>query len=157
MKEHIYQQGDIIFRQGDESSTMFEILSGKVSVYADYQTEHEKKLATFEEMHTFGEMGMIENLPRSATAVAEEDQTTVREINGEEFADYFKEKPIQVFLLMKQMSRRLRDTTQNYVEACRTVAETMETEQKGEEKSGWLNERLKAFADVYRKLLGEAE
>ena len=71
------------------------------------------------------------------------------------FADYFKEKPIQVFLLMKQMSRRLRDTTQNYVEACRTVAETMEKEQKGEEKGSWLDNKLKAFADVYRKLLGE--
>ena len=56
---------------------------------------------------------------------------------------------------MKQMSRRLRDTTQNYVEACRTVAETMKTEKNGEEKSGMLKNKLKAFADVYRKLLGE--
>lgn len=155
MKEHVFQNGDVVFRQGDESNTMFEILSGKVRIFADYETPHQKELATFEEGKTFGEMGIIEGLPRSATAVAAEDNTRVQEINAEEFADYFKEKPIQVFLLMKQMSRRLRDTTQNYVEACRTVAETMEKEQKGEEKGSWLDNKLKAFADVYRKLLGE--
>ncbi len=155
MREYVFQNGDVVFRQGDESHTMFEIISGKISIYADYETPHQKELATFEERQTFGEMGIIEDMPRSATAVATEDNTRVQEINAEEFADYFKEKPIQVFLLMKQMSRRLRDTTQNYVEACRTVAETMKTEKNGEEKSGMLKNKLKAFADVYRKLLGE--
>ena len=155
MREYVFQNGDVVFRQGDESHTMFEIISGKISIYADYETPHQKELATFGERQTFGEMGIIEDMPRSATAVATEDNTRVQEINAEEFADYFKEKPIQVFLLMKQMSRRLRDTTQNYVEACRTVAETMKTEKNGEEKSGMLKNKLKAFADVYRKLLGE--
>ena len=155
MREYVFQNGDVVFRQGDESHTVFEIMSGKISITADYETPHQTELATFEERQTFGEMGIIEDMPRSATAVATEDNTRVQEINAEEFADYFKEKPIQVFLLMKQMSRRLRDTTQNYVEACRTVAETMKTEKNGEEKSGMLKNKLKAFADVYRKLLGE--
>lgn len=150
MNRLVYQNGDVVFRQGDESHTMFEIQSGRIGIYANYQTPKEKQLAVFEQGETFGEMGMIENLPRSATAVALEDDTAADEINSAEFSDYFEEKPVQVFLLVKQLSHRLRETTRNYQEACRTVAETVDAEQKGEERSGGLKKKLRFFADVYR-------
>ena len=150
MKTHIYHKGEVVFSQGDESHTMFEIQSGRIGIFANYQTPKEKQLAVFEKGETFGEMGMIENLPRSATAVALEDDTAADEINSAEFSDYFEEKPVQVFLLVKQLSHRLRETTRNYQEACRTVAETVDAEQKGEERSGGLKKKLRFFADVYR-------
>ena len=150
MNMRIFHKDEVVFRQGDESRTMFEIQSGRIGIYANYRTEKEKQLAVFGKGETFGEMGMIENLPRSATAVALEDHTEVEEINAAEFSDYFEEKPVQVFLLVKQLSRRLRETTRNYEEACRTVSETVTAEQKGEERSGGLKKKLKFFADVYR-------
>ena len=150
MKTHIYHKGEVVFSQGDESHTMFEIQSGQIGIYANYKTPKEKQLAVFGKGETFGEMGLIENEPRSATAVALEDQTEVEEINAAEFSDYFEEKPVQVFLLVKQLSHRLRETTKNYEEACRTVSETVEAGQKGEERSRGLKDRLKFFADVYR-------
>lgn len=150
MNHHVYQKGEVVFRQGDESHTMFEIQSGRIGIFANYQTPKEKQLAVFEKGETFGEMGMIENLPRSATAVALEDDTAADEINSAEFSGYFEEKPVQVFLLVKQLSHRLRETTRNYQEACRTVAETVDAEQKGEERSGGLKKKLRFFADVYR-------
>ena len=82
--------------------------------------------------------------------MALEDDTAADEINSAEFSDYFEEKPVQVFLLVKQLSHRLRETTRNYQEACRTVAETVDAEQKGEERSGGLKKKLRFFADVYR-------
>ncbi len=150
MDIRIFHKGEVVSHQGDESHTMFEIQSGQIGIYANYRTPKEKQLAVFEQGETFGEMGMIENLPRSATAVALADNTEVEEINAAEFSDYFEEKPVQVFLLVKQLSQRLRETTRNYQEACRTVSETVTAEQKGEERSGGLKNRLKFFADVYR-------
>ena len=94
MKNHIYQKGELVFSQGDESHSMFEIQSGQIGIYANYKTPKEKQLAVFGEGETFGEMGMIENAPRSATAIALADQTEVQEINATEFSDYFEEKPI---------------------------------------------------------------
>ena len=150
MNRLVYQNGDVVFRQGDESHTMFEIQSGRIGIYANYQTPKEKQLAVFEQGETFGEMGMIENLPRSATAVALADDTRVEEINAAEFSDYFEEKPVQVFLLVKQLSQRLRETTKNYKEACAAVSETVTAVQKGEERSGGLKKKLQFFADVWR-------
>ena len=57
---------------------------------------------------------------------------------------------MQVFLLVKQLSHRLRETNKNYAEACRAVSETVTAEKKGEERSGGLKKKLKFFADVYR-------
>ena len=45
MNLHIFKKDEVIFRQGDESRTMFEIRSGRVGIYANYRTEKEKQLA----------------------------------------------------------------------------------------------------------------
>lgn len=152
-----YNKGDVIFRQGDYAATMYDICAGSVGIFADYQTEDEKQLAVLPAGEVFGEMGLIECYPRSATAVAMEDGTQVQEISSAEFSAYFKDSPEKVLSVMKQLSRRLRETTKNYQDACRTVYETVETEKKGEEKSSWLKESLKFFHEVYEGIRGNQE
>ncbi|MBP5751107.1 MAG: cyclic nucleotide-binding domain-containing protein [Firmicutes bacterium] len=144
-----FNKGDVIFRQGEYAATMYDICSGSVGIYADYQTPEEKQLAVLPAGEVFGEMGLIECYPRSATAVAMEDGTQVQEISAKEFSSYFQDSPEKVLSVMKQMSARLRETNKNYLEAMRTVYETVETEKKGEEKSGWLKSSLNFFHEVY--------
>lgn len=148
-----FQEGEVIFHQGDEATTMYEIETGKVGIFANYGMPDQRQIAVLEALQTFGEMGIIENMPRSATAVALDDNTRIREVTLEEFKNYLKEKPVQVFLIMKQLSQRLRDTTQSYVDARHTIAEAAETEKKGEKQGSWLREKLEHFADVYRGIL----
>lgn len=150
MNNKSFKQGEIIFRQGEFAATMYDIVNGKVGIVANYGTEEEKQLAVLGEQEIFGEMGLIECYPRSATAVALEDGTAIEEISAEEFSDYFKDKPAKVFLVMKQMSQRLRETTENYTEACRTIYEAVEAEKAGRKWNRWLDEHLKFFYEVYR-------
>ena len=70
MKEITFGKDQVIFRQGDTATVMYDILSGKVGIYVDYETEKQKQIAVLEAGEIFGEMGMIEYYPRSATAVA---------------------------------------------------------------------------------------
>lgn len=153
MKTHIFQQGEIIFRQGDPAETMYDIVRGSVGIYAFYGTSEEKQLSVLKDAEPFGEMGLIEQCPRSATAVAMENDTQLQEISADEFSDYFREKPVQVFLIMQQLSRRLRETTQNYVEACRTVSNVLDVQKTGGKKSSWLREKLDTFAKIYHSSL----
>ncbi len=122
MKEINFSKDQVIFRQGDFAAVMYNILSGKVGIYKEYQTEKEEQITVLEAGQLFGEMGMIEYYPRSATAVALED-TVVEELGEDEFREYFKDKPEQLLQLMKLLSRRIRETTQKYVDVCRTVNE----------------------------------
>ena len=149
MKEITFNKDQIIFCQGENASVMYDIISGKIGIFTDYQTEQEKKIAELDAGEVFGEMGLIECLPRSASVVALEDGTTVQEISAAEFSDYFKSSPDKVLGVMRQLSARLRETNEKYAEACRTVYDTVETEKKGEKKSGGLLSRLNFFHKEY--------
>ena len=145
----IYEKGEFIFKQGEYASCMYDICQGKVGIITNYGEDGEKTLTELGEGASFGEMGMLEAYPRSATAVALEDGTEVRVITTETFAYYFKDSPEKVYAIMTQMSRRIRTLSDDYLEACRAVAETVEAEKTGKEKSGWLKKNLKKFCDAY--------
>lgn len=59
-----FQAGEIVFRQGDPGDGIYFILSGQVSVVDEGQ---ERRLASFNEGVFFGDMGLLEDKPRSAT------------------------------------------------------------------------------------------
>ena len=148
MKEITFGKDQIIFRQGDTATVMYDILSGKVGIYVDYETEKQKQIAVLEAGEIFGEMGMIEYYPRSATAVALEE-TVAAEIGESELQNYFKNKPEKLLKLMKLLSRRIRETTQKYYEVSRSVSEH-ERAEDAEEKRKHLEE-LEEYARLYSR------
>jgi CRP-like cAMP-binding protein len=128
MKEITFNKDQVVFRQGDNASVMYDIISGKIGIYSDYQTENEKLLAELGSDAVFGEMGMIEFYPRSATAVALEDGTVLQELDEADLRTYFADKPDKLLKLMQQLSARIRETTQAYVDVCRSVSERRRAE-----------------------------
>ena len=145
----ILKRNEIIFSEGDKADRMYDIRAGRVGIYANYGTKEEKLLTELSKDQFFGEMGIIEGYPRSATAVAMGDMTELTVIAKNEFEDYCKRNPEKTILIMKNMSARIRDLTRDYLEACHTIAESMEAEQKGENKGSGLLNRLKKYRDEY--------
>ena len=84
MAEKQFRNGEVIFKQGDNAGSFYQVAAGKVGIYLAYGKEDELKLTEVEKGQYFGEMGVIETYPRSATAVAIEDDTRVVEIAGDE-------------------------------------------------------------------------
>ena len=67
MHRKTFSPGDIIFRQGDKSEEAYWIVSGKVEISIETPAGPDV-LTTLDEGEIFGEMGMIDDQPRSATA-----------------------------------------------------------------------------------------
>ena len=149
MRQITYAKGDIIFRQGDTAAVMYDIISGKVGIFSGYQTEQEKKIAEIEAGQVFGEMGMIEIYPRSATAVALEDGVVLAEIGEADLEAYFKGKPDKLLQLMRQLSERIRETTKKYVDVCGTVSRNRQAEER-EEKQPELLQEMDRYAKFYQ-------
>ena len=143
------KKGEVIFQQGDPSGCMYDILWGEVGIYANYGTPEEQLLTTLETEQFFGEMGMIEGLPRSATAVALTKDTRLKVITPETFQAYFQEKPVKVLMVMQNMSLRIRELTNDYMEACQTVVKGVEAEEAEEEISTELWNNLEKFSRIY--------
>ena len=152
MNTLVFKKGDVIFRQGDYSEVMYDIAKGKVGVFADYETETVQQLAELKAGDFLGEMGMIEVYPRSATAVALEDDTALTEIGEDDLNEFFKDKPEKLLQIMKQMSARLRVVNQKYLNACRVAFENANAEAANAEKSEELKKEMDALYEEYENI-----
>ena len=148
----VFKKGEVIFKEGDLENCMYKIVTGCVGIYANYGKEEEKLLVELKtgEKSFFGEMGMIDEEPRSATAVAVED-AEIAVITSENFAEFFKENPEHIIYIMQNMSKRIRNLTNDYLDACRAVAEAVETEKSGKSKSDWFKKRVEKFINDYNQ------
>jgi CRP-like cAMP-binding protein len=123
MKIKEFERGQIIFKQGDLDSCMYDIQRGRIGVYSAYGTPEEKLIAELVEGQTVGEMGMIERVPRSATAVVLDDGTILGEIHEEDLKDYFLKQPEKLLLIMRDLSSHLRETTAKLAGVCSRICE----------------------------------
>lgn len=104
-----FRKNEIIFKQGAYEDFMYDIRWGKVGIYVNYGEADERLLRELGSEDIFGEMGLVEARPRSATAVALEKDTQCALITKDEFSAYFKEKPAKILTVMQLMSQRIRD------------------------------------------------
>lgn len=126
-----YNKNQVIFSAGEDGKVMYFLATGVVGIYVNYGQKDEKCLTKLQEGTFFGEMGMLEQLPRSATAVALSDNTEVDLINEETLDRMLKETPARSFMILQHLSARLRALTTDYVKACRTLQEIKRAEEEG--------------------------
>jgi SulP family sulfate permease len=113
LKIRKFAKDEVIFKEGDPGNALYIIGRGCVSILADVSGEKNKRLTTFGEGLYFGEMALLEEAPRSATAVAEEE-TELFVLDKEDFERIIhKDSDIGMKILLgiaKGLSHRLRVT-----------------------------------------------
>lgn len=157
MEQKIFHQNELIFRQGDAADCMYAVRGGCVGIFLDYGGPGETKLTELREGQYFGEMGLLDSAPRSATAVSLSDGTALERINDEDFQTFFEENPDQIVNMLQQMCSRLRRVTRNYDEACRTVHDVVEAEKAGAEKSDALKHRIEKTLAGYESTASDEQ
>jgi CRP-like cAMP-binding protein len=112
-----FEMDDVIFFEGDLGLNMYVIERGEVEIRKRVGNGEESVLAVLGKGDFFGEMCMLEDdVPRSATAVARSDVTTV-EIDQSGFTTILKHNPEIAVRMMRKLVRRLRTTTRMLEEA----------------------------------------
>ena len=76
-KERRFNSDEYIFRDGEEGEHLFVVLEGKVMIAKDVGGAGEEALAFLGRGDYFGEMALIDNKPRSATAKAHNEGAVV--------------------------------------------------------------------------------
>lgn len=105
--EH-FTRGQVIFREGDKSQEAYFIVSGLVEITIN--TSHGvQSLARIGPGEVFGEMGMIMDRPRSATATALES-TAVETITEGEFEQQIIQRPDRLHVYLATLFERIRKT-----------------------------------------------
>ncbi|MBQ1742758.1 MAG: cyclic nucleotide-binding domain-containing protein, partial [Oscillospiraceae bacterium] len=68
--ERTYKKGEVIYRQNDYETCLYDILYGSVALYQNYGTKDETLVKELNADSYFGEIELIEARPRTTTAVA---------------------------------------------------------------------------------------
>jgi CRP/FNR family cyclic AMP-dependent transcriptional regulator len=108
-----FVDGEIIFTEGDSSSEMFVVRTGRVEISKNVGG-HSMRLATLDRGSFFGEMSLLEGLPRSATARAVGDVTLLVLRPGSLLLQ-IRRDPTFAFELLQQLSGRIRDLDEKLV------------------------------------------
>jgi CRP-like cAMP-binding protein len=100
--------GEFVFREGDLGTEMYIVHEGRVEILKKVQ-DGEHQLALLEKGDFFGEMSILEDLPRAASARAV-TELKVLLINGTTFDQMLRTNPEIAVRMMRKLSRRLRET-----------------------------------------------
>ncbi|MGE5373234.1 MAG: DUF2225 domain-containing protein [Solirubrobacterales bacterium] len=103
----LYKSDEVIFYEDDPGSEMYVIVSGKVEILMKTIYGSMISLARLYPGDFFGEMSLLESMPRSATVRAVED-TVVIQVNRDNLNSVILQQPQLVYELMKGLSSRLR-------------------------------------------------
>lgn len=107
----IPQNGEVIFREGDEANAMYVVLSGEVEVTKSSRNGVDARVAMLGPGDWFGEMSIVDIQPRSATVRAIAPSRLVRISAADLDALYrhdVRSYAIVVLNLARELSRRLR-------------------------------------------------
>jgi len=113
-QERTYPAGARIFTQNDPGDGVYVIRAGLVEIA---HLMGDRALCVFSKFgpgEIFGEMSVIEDLPRSATTTAAKE-TKVYFIPREEMAALLRRSPSLSFRLLQEISKRLRDFNQHHL------------------------------------------
>ncbi|NOY09181.1 MAG: Crp/Fnr family transcriptional regulator [Spirochaetes bacterium] len=108
-----FQKGDIIFCEYEPGDNFYLIQSGRVQILK-IMGDLEKTIDILQPGEIFGEMAILEEAPRSATAVAL-DQVKALEFNRENFEILMQGNPQIALKLLKLFTKRIYDQKRRFM------------------------------------------
>ena len=102
-----HRKGDYIFREGDEGDEMYIIQKGRVSIQKVIAGK-KTPISVLEKGDFFGEMSVLERLPRTADAEALEDADLIT-INSQTFGEMIRSNPEIAVRMLRKYSMRMRE------------------------------------------------
>ena len=105
--ERRFVRDDYICRDGDFSNCMYLIVQGEVDI-VKLSRNHEVVLARLGAGEPFGEMALIDDSPRSASARVATDEVVVMELERDHVLGLLHEHPQVLYAMVKLLNSRLR-------------------------------------------------
>ena len=106
-KETDMAKGQNIFKEQDEADKLYCIVSGEISI-----EKNNKVLSELKEADYFGELGLLDKMPRTASAIAKSDGVLLY-IDKDEFINILEDLPEIMHAVVAQIIQYLRQNLEN--------------------------------------------
>ena len=107
MRHLLFERDQVIFSEGEPSDLTYRIIEGSVDVLVGGRNGGNRRIASLGPQDIFGEMGIIDDSPRSATAIARE-QTACQAYTAEEVLELLSRNPAEAIDLIRSLIIRLK-------------------------------------------------
>ncbi len=108
-----YAAGELLFSEGDSADGMFIVDSGRVEIFVPNHGEERRVLAELGPNDTVGEMAVLDDLPRSASARAAVD-TQVRLLSRTALLELLERRPAIALGFIREFIHRMRAINRRY-------------------------------------------
>lgn len=112
-KQLLLKAGENVFEEGDKGDSMYVVSQGQVQIHRD-SSNGRVVLTTLREGEFFGEMAIVQNTKRTATATALCD-TTLMEVPASELDKLMATKPDFGARMIRELVHRLWETSDHLV------------------------------------------
>lgn len=102
-----FEQGSRLFEKGDQGEELYIVHTGAVEIYIHSVTGEKIVLTVAGKGELFGELSLLDNGPRTATAVALEN-TNLIVLNRDHVLHYFRKKPDAALGMIAAMGAMIR-------------------------------------------------
>jgi signal transduction histidine kinase len=109
-----YRSGETIFSEGSPGDGLYAVLGGLVHIATFVSQTSSHSLGEFAAGDFFGEMSILNEAPRSATAIAKQDSVLLF-VSRDQVVDLMERSPPLVFALLHAFSNRMRETNSRFV------------------------------------------
>ena len=107
--ERSYRKDEAVVKENESGEKFIIIHKGKIAITKKFEDGEDLLLSILSNGDFFGEMALLDERPRSATARAMEP-TSVLEISKDDFEALMYKAPALAYRIMKELSLRLRET-----------------------------------------------
>ncbi len=110
-RKRTFRNGEVIFHRDDPGQVLYVIKEGKVKIYLISPDGQEISLVVFGKGECFGEFAILDDLPRSANAIALE-KVECYTLQRSDFHNAIMKIPKIAIQILEVLSKRLRTTNQ---------------------------------------------
>jgi CRP-like cAMP-binding protein len=103
-----FKELEVIFEEGNYGDEMYIVHSGVVKLLKN-STGREIIIASIQPGEFFGEMALVDNAPRSVSAVAGADQTRLLALDRDKFLFLVSHQPAFALTVMHVLCQRIRE------------------------------------------------
>jgi CRP/FNR family transcriptional regulator, cyclic AMP receptor protein len=101
-----YRHHTYLFHQGDSSPEVFFLIDGRIEVSSVTSSGQRQLHTTLDSPQFFGDLGVLGEMPRTASALALDD-STVWAVSGETFVEFLAKEPNASRSLLRALARQV--------------------------------------------------
>ncbi|MDO9528837.1 MAG: Crp/Fnr family transcriptional regulator [Syntrophales bacterium] len=116
LRRRSLKKGETLFRKGDDGTSLYIVKEGRIKIVLPSEMGDEAVLAVFSAGDFFGEMALMDGMPRSADAVALEPSELLA-LNRNDFITFLGNNEKAMQAILSHLSMRLRKTDDSLEDA----------------------------------------